>query len=75
MVGEDFLFGWSWGGVARLRIEVVQAIAHRSQRGLVVSAVNGDRAASVFDRRGVVGQCQDGPSPKQPNQTNLVISG
>jgi hypothetical protein len=42
-------------GAPERRLEVVEAVAHRAERGLVVPAVDGDGASRTLDRRGGIG--------------------
>jgi hypothetical protein len=54
--------------------EVIEGIARRAERRLVVPAVDGDGAGRALDRGGGLGQRHDRPSLQQPDQAGLVIA-
>jgi len=53
------------------RLEVVEAVAYRAERGLVVPAV----AGRTLDHSRCLGERDDLSAAKQPDQTGLVVSG
>src|SRR6516164_1656574 len=60
---------------AEWRYEVVEAVAYRAERGLVVPAVNRDRTGRVLDRGCGLGERHHLPALQQPNQAGLVVAG
>src|SRR5215831_2664312 len=70
-------YGRSCGAPAKRTawLEVVEAVAYRAERGLVVPAVNRDRAGRVLDRSCGLGERHHPPALQQPNQAGLVVAG
>src|SRR6516165_12374918 len=54
--------------------EILEAIAHRPERWLVMLAVDGDVAGGVFDRGRGLGQRHDWAPLEQPNQARAVVT-
>src|SRR6516162_9316386 len=61
--------------LAEWRYEVVEAVAYRAERGLVVPAVNRDGAGRVLDRGCGLGGRHHLPALQQRNQAGLVVAG
>src|SRR5262249_40292298 len=59
---------------AEWRYEVVEAVAYRAERGLVVSAVNRDGAGPAPDHSRRLGERPHLAAAEQPDQSGLVIS-
>src|SRR5262245_11015408 len=55
--------------------EVVQGIAHRAERRLVVLVVNSDSAGRVLDSGSVRSERNDRAAPQQPEKPGFVITG
>src|SRR5262245_23157208 len=55
--------------------EVIEGIARRAERRLVVPAGDGDGAGCVLDRRAGLGERRPLPAAEQPDQASLVIAG
>src|SRR5262249_39914981 len=60
---------------ASLSLQVVQTVAQRPQRRLVVLAVDGDGAGRPLNRCGGPGERDYRPSLQQPDEPDLVVAG
>src|SRR5262249_24289147 len=76
-LAREAAYGRAWGAPAKRTawLEVVEAVAYRAERGLVVPAVNRDRAGRVLDRGCGLGERHHPPALQQPNQAGLVVAG